>query len=277
MFKSSYLFLVATAIGKAGAFSFNPIPGTRAVHPARLKERFRLPSSSVPLPIQQIFMRSVEMEVGGDDDVDNASGPGRHNMYDDAHPAPGMSGVARPPPLGRSNEDASSSASPRRTASSINQPLVRSARGTNNDPVAGGTWWEAAGVAAYATKGQMGNFETFTDQQRQLSRTESQERTNPNMPRRVRTESGYAPGSPQHSAGRDLSTNYGPGPGRNAQAGSNAGFAADGDGAHNSWWDSTGRSQDASHGTQGNFQTFTDRQRRNSRPHKGQSPEYRYY
>ena len=90
----------------------------------------------------------------------------------------------------------------------------------------------------------------FTDQQRQLSRTESQERTNPNMPRRVRTESGYAPGSPQHSAGRDLSTNYGPGPGRNAQAGSNAGFAADGDGAHNSWWDSTGRSQDASHGTQ---------------------------
>ena len=92
MFKSSYLFLVATAIGKAGAFSFNPIPGTRAVHPARLKERFRLPSSSVPLPIQQIFMRSVEMEVGGDDDVDNASGPGRHNMYDDAHPAPGMSG-----------------------------------------------------------------------------------------------------------------------------------------------------------------------------------------
>ena len=160
MFKSSYLFLVATAIGKAGAFSFNPIPGTRAWHPARLKERFRLPSSSVPLPIQQIFMRSVEMEVGGDDDVDNASGPGRHNMYDDAHPAPGMSGVARPPPLGRSNEDASSSASPRRTASSINQPLVRSARGTNNDPVAGGTWWEAAGVAAYATKGQMGNFET---------------------------------------------------------------------------------------------------------------------
>ena len=115
MFKSSYLFLVATAIGKAGAFSFNPFPGTRtrAGHPARLKERFRLPASSVPLPIQQTFMCSVEMEVGEGDEVDNTSGPVGHNMYDDAHPAPVMSGVARPPPLGRSNEDASTSASPR--------------------------------------------------------------------------------------------------------------------------------------------------------------------
>ena len=167
MLKPSYLFVVAAAIGKAGAFSFNPIPGTRAVHPARLKERFRLPAPSVLLPIQQRFRRSVEMEVGGgNNDDDNNSGPGGHNMHghnmhDDARPAPGMSGVARPPPLGRSKED--TSIYPRRTAPSISQPLVRSSRGTNNDPVVGGTdgtWWEAAGVAAYATQGQQGNFQT---------------------------------------------------------------------------------------------------------------------
>ena len=57
MFKSSHLFLVATAIGKAGAFSFNPIPGTRAVHPARLKERFRLPTSLNPYQLNDIVSR----------------------------------------------------------------------------------------------------------------------------------------------------------------------------------------------------------------------------
>ena len=118
-----------------GAFSFNPNPPPFPAAPAP-------PSNNIP-----------SQETPQMDPV----GSGR---YDDTRPAPGMSGVARPPPLSRDN---AGSGSVGRTASSINQPLVRSARGTGNDPVVGGsdgTWWEAAGIAAYATKGQQGNFQT---------------------------------------------------------------------------------------------------------------------
>ena len=118
-----------------GAFSFNPNPPPFPGSPT--------PSSNNIPPQEPPQM--------------DPAGSGR---YDDARPAPGMSGVARPPPLSRDN---AGSGSVGRTASSINQPLVRSARGTGNDPVVGGsdgTWWEAAGVAAYATKGQQGNFQT---------------------------------------------------------------------------------------------------------------------
>lgn len=70
-----------------------------------------------------------------------------------------------------------------------------------------------------------------------MSRNEPQEQTS--MPRRTRTESGYAPGSPEYNAGRDLPTNYG------------GSYAPASDGvANGSWWDNTGRSRDASHGTQ---------------------------
>ena len=72
------------------------------------------------------------------------------------------------------------------------------------------------------------------------------------MPRRTRTESGYAPGSPEYTASRDLPTNYGPGPGDDNRR-ENRGEGGGGDGvapysggrraasvsAHGSWWDKT--------------------------------------
>ena len=98
----------------------------------------------------------------------------------------------------------------------------------------------------------------FTDQQRRLSRNEPQMQTS--MPRRIRTDSGYAPGSPEYNASRDLPTNYGPAPGNDGKQiedGSSDGVASYSGGrrsasvsAHGSWWDNTGRSRDASHGTQ---------------------------
>ena len=133
-----------------GAFSFNPNPPPFP--------------GSVPgnVPPKNGANESPHMDP---------TGSGR---YDDTRPAPGMSGVVRPPPLSRDSDEQdmsmahvpvppSAGSKGGRTASSINQPLVRSARGTGNDPVVGGsdgTWWEAAGVAAYATKGQQGNFQT---------------------------------------------------------------------------------------------------------------------
>lgn len=75
-----------------------------------------------------------------------------------------------------------------------------------------------------------------------MSRNEPQEQTS--MPRRTRTESGYAPGSPEYNVGRDLPTNYGPGPEGVSYAPASEGVA------NGSWWDNTGRSRDASHGTQ---------------------------
>ena len=132
--------IAGSSTSLVGAFSFNPNPPPFPASPAP-------PSNNIP-----------SQETPQMDPV----GSGR---YDDTRPAPGMSGVARPPPLSRENAGSSGSVngSGGRTASSINQPLVRSARGTGNDPVVGGsdgTWWEAAGIAAYATKGQQGNFQT---------------------------------------------------------------------------------------------------------------------
>lgn len=148
--KSTLFFTVAgSSTSFAGAFSFNPnpppFPGSA-------------PSGNMP-----------PQAAANEPPLMDPDGSGR---YDDTRPAPGMSGVARPPPLSRENTDERmsmtnapppSGSSGGRTASSINQPLVRSARGTGNDPVvggSGGTWWEAAGVAAYATRGQQGNFQT---------------------------------------------------------------------------------------------------------------------
>ena len=121
---------------------------------------------------------------------------------------------------------------------------------------------------------------SFTDQQRGLSRNEPQMQTS--MPRRTRTESGYAPGSPEYNASRDLPTNYGGGGGNGGDTGApyNDGKRTASVSAHGSWWDNTGHSRDANHGTQGNFQTFTDQQRKTSRlreDERGHSPEYRYY
>ena len=152
--KSALLFAAVTSGSLstfAGAFSFNPNPPP-------------FPGST-PRPKPHDFASNEPPRM-------DPIGSGR---YDDTRPAPGMSGVARPPPLSRDNVDehmsmthapaqsSSQSTSTGRTAPSINQPLVRSARGTGNDPVVGGsdgTWWEAAGVAAHATKGQQGNFQT---------------------------------------------------------------------------------------------------------------------
>ena len=148
--KSSLILVIAgSSTSCIGAFSFNPNPPPFPGSP---------PSGNVP-PAQAAANEPPQMDPAGS------------GRYDDTRPAPGMSGVARPPPLSRDNTDEHmsmtnappSSGSGGRTASSINQPLVRSARGTGNDPVVGGsdgTWWEAAGVAAYATRGQQGNFQT---------------------------------------------------------------------------------------------------------------------
>ena len=141
--------IAGSSTSLVGAFSFNPNPPPFPASPAP-------PSNNIP-----------SQETPQMDPV----GSGR---YDDTRPAPGMSGVVRPPPLSRDSDEQdmslahvpvppSAGSRGGRTASSINQPLVRSARGTGNDPVVGGsdgTWWEAAGVAAYATKGQQGNFQT---------------------------------------------------------------------------------------------------------------------
>ena len=121
--------IAGSSTSLVAAFSFNPNPPPFPGSPTP-------PSNNVP------SQEPPQMDPAGS------------GRYDDTRPAPGMSGVARPPPLSRENAGSSGGG---RTASSINQPLVRSARGTGNDPVVGGsdgTWWEAAGVAAYATKGQ---------------------------------------------------------------------------------------------------------------------------
>ena len=77
------------------------------------------------------------------------------------------------------------------------------------------------------------------------------------MPRRIRTESGYTTGRLEYNASRDLPSNYGPGPAGKQMEGGKDGVATYSDGrrtasvsAHGSWWDNTGRSRDASHGTQ---------------------------
>ena len=151
----SFVFLAAATSGSSsttfvGAFSFNPnpppFPGS-------------VPGNIPQQPPQVSAREPPQMDPAG------------CGRYDDTRPAPGMSGVVRPPPLSRGRDEQGmsmthlppSGSNGGRTASSINQPLVRSARGTGNDPVVGGsdgTWWEAAGVAAYATKGQQGNFQT---------------------------------------------------------------------------------------------------------------------
>lgn len=146
--KSALLFAVTSgsSLALVGAFSFNPNPST-------------FQGSAPPTQADGALNEPSRMDPVGS------------VRYDDTRPAPGMSGVSRPPPLSRANNEDSmpmthappSSQSTSRTASSINQPLVRSARSSGNDPVVGGsdgTWWEAAGVAAYATRGQQGNFQT---------------------------------------------------------------------------------------------------------------------
>jgi len=102
------------------------------------------------------------------------------------------------------------------------------------------------------------------------------------MPRRTRTESGYAPptGTSPYADNRDLPTNYGRGPNEPAQAQQQDQRRTASVTAHNTWWDNTGQSRDAAHGTQGNFQTYTDQQRQTARlrsEERGRSPEYRYY